>query len=557
MTRLSVLVLLATTLALTPCVARANPPPDAVLRPGLDLRLTQLLGDDAWRQPLEGAYRFDHLEVTPTGARFLLRAPLGTTAATLELTHPAATPDAPARSASFAITPRLIASDPAIARILAAATASIVARDRGAFWSAPPRPPPPPPEAPPPPAPAPTWPVALLAALAVAALAAAWTRLPIDPAVKVTHVLPVGLQSLIFLYWSLYWPPLGRQLTVVALQVLFAYALDLALSYARTRRLVLSFGPLPVVLSTNLFIVFAPAHAAMHALPIAVAIASRHLFRRDDRPIFNPSALGLAVLGVLNLLWPALGDPDVAQEFALAPSMAELLLALALIVQLRLPVVLVAAGVVMGLAGRNELSDLIIFMPTWPPVLLVAVLLATDPATIPRTNPGRLLSGLALGVAMGALGAALTRAGYSDFYGKVLPVPLVNLLAPEFDRLGATMVRAVPALGRALDPRYNRRHVALWLAVMVVAVIGNKYQWFDPNLHAYNRTPCLVRNDEGRLRCQENPLFCEGFRVDLELWCWRAGAPRPPAVPAALSPPAVPPAGPALPRGADTPPGGR
>lgn len=507
--------------------AFADPvPPDAVLRPGLDRALRSLIATTGWQTELEGGYRFDRLEVAADHARFDLVARDGSPAGSLLLVHPTATTPPAARSSSFAIIARPTAPDPTVERLLARASADIIAHDRGDFWAvvAPPRAPPTDADTPD----RPIWPFALLAAIIALALTLRLSRFRIEPEVKFTHVLPALIQVVIYAYWSLYWRPLLDQFPVIGLQILFAYALDLTLSWARTRRWHLTFGPLPIVLSTNLFIQFHPSEAAVHALPIAIAIASRHIFRRDGRPLFNPSALGIAVLGALNLLWPALGDPDIALEFAIAPNMAELLLAAALIVQVRIPVVLISAGVALGIFAHNQFADFSTFMPSWPPVLLVLVLLATDPATMPRTNPGRLLSGLAFGLAMAITGHALTVSGQNDFYGKVLPLPFINALAPQFDRLGAALTRRLPRATDLLDPRCNRLHIAVWLAAMSLSIVLHKQNWFDAPLQSANRTPCLITRSDTPTACDLNPLFCEGFRVDLELQCWLAGAPRPP-----------------------------
>ncbi len=501
-------------------------PADAVLRPGLDRAFHSLIATTGWQTELEGGYRFGSLTIAPDHARFDLLAPDGSPAGSLELLHPDAAPPTAARSSSFPMLSHPTRPDPIVERLLARASADIIAHDHGDFWAvvAPPRAPPAATDAPD----RPLWPFALFAALAAIALALRFSRLRIDPEVKFNHVIPALIQVVIYAYWLLYWPPLSHHLPVIGLQILFAYALDLSLSWARTRRWHLTFGPLPIVLSTNLFIQFHPAETAVHFLPIAIAIASRYVFRRDGRPMFNPSGLGLATLGAINLLWPALGDPDIAMEFALPPNMAELLLALALVVQLRIPVVLISTGVALGIFAHNQFADFSTFMPSWPPVLLVLVLLATDPSTCSRTNPGRLCSGFAFGLAMAVTGHYLTVSGLNDFYGKVLPLPFINALAPQFDRLGAAITRRLPRAADLLDLRHNRLHIAAWLVAMSLSVALQKHAWFDAGLQSANRTPCLITPADAPPDCELNPLFCQGFRVDLELECWLAGAPRPP-----------------------------
>ncbi|MCB9789087.1 MAG: hypothetical protein H6744_20615 [Deltaproteobacteria bacterium] len=507
-------------LAMAPAPVRASPPPPSarpMLPPGLDHSLRALLGEGAWRTPLEAGYRFERLDVSESDARFHLVRPDGTAAGNLRLVEPGGAPTGALRSHSFAVLIEAPTSpDPVSARLLEAAADAVVRNDHGGFWHNLP-----PPAAPPvePDVPPPRWPLLLAGLLALAGLAAVATRLPrlqIEPNIKVTHILPSAIQATIYLYWGLYWRPLTDHLPLIGIQLVGAYALDIAFSYLRERRWRASFGPVPIVLSTNLFIQFTWAHAAAHALPIAVAILSRHLFRRDGHPIFNPSALGIAVLGVINLLWPALGDPDIAIEFALAPSMTEVLLLLALVVQLRIPVVLVSLGVFVGLDLHNHFASFSTFTPSWPPVALVAMLLATDPATIPRTGAGRLCSGLVFGLGMGLVGHWLTVHGLNDFYGKVLPLPLVNLAAPWFDRVGRRLTSRLSLL----HPRFNKAHIVLWLAVVSYGLYRDKRFGISEHDLYQDHVPCLVRPPAGQPLCPSNPLFCQPFRFDLELACW-------------------------------------
>ena len=89
----------------------------------------------------------------------------------------------------------------------------------------------------------------------------------------------------------------------------------------------------------------------------------------------------------------------------------------------------------------------------WLPFLLVLVAfaLATD-ATMSWTVRHRLVLGfgpvpITLGMHLFAQFSpvdwhALEASGRSDFYAKVIPTPLLNVLAPTFDRLGDALVAA-------------------------------------------------------------------------------------------------------------------
>jgi hypothetical protein len=367
--------------------------------------------------------------------------------------------------------------------------------------------------------------LAALLAILLAVRARTEGRRVIERQVKVTHVLPASIQTVIYAYWGLYWPLLHDYLPALGLQVVFALLLDAVVGLAVHRRWRASFGPLPIVLSTGLFIQFASASWMMTYAAITVAILSKSLLRRDGRPVFNPSALGVSVVGLVNLIWPSLGNGDIALAFHLPPNMGEVIVLLALVVQLRLPIVTVTLAATAGLVAHDLLADIHVFSPFWSPVTLVVVLLATDPATSPRSAGGRLLYGLTLGLGMGYTGELLTVLGQSDFYGKVLPLPVVNALAPSFDRAAAWLSRFavgpdLRALRAALQPRWNRVHVGLWLGIFALGLSARgKVSAFDGPSHLQNGTRFL-RTSEAGASCTNNPLYCKPFSLTEEARCW-------------------------------------
>lgn len=333
---------------------------------------------------------------------------------------------------------------------------------------------------------------------------------------KGTHALPAAVQALLFAYWGVYWRPVREHLPALIFQLLFAYALDGLLSLARRKRWELSFGPFPIVLSANLFAMFAPAELDASLAMISLALLSKAFLLRDDgKHIFNPSAFGITVVGLFwlgaNLPWRG----DVSSQLNLAPNMAELILLLGLIVQLRVRTVLLTAGACLGLTLTHGLTRLVHFGPFWPAVLIIITLLATDPATIPKTGPGRALAGLSLGLAMPLAGAAVAAfTGGWDYYGKVLLIPAMNLLAPTFDRLG----RWLPA---AFDFRFTRWHVAAWFLLAAAAIgFGSKMHRREEELHQSARTPLVRANDDGTVSCARNPVFCRPFTFIDEAKLW-------------------------------------
>lgn len=479
-----------------------------------------------------GAPRFEALELGRTEIRARVAGAEGEAALVLRDGRCAGA--GAERTASFHVT-REGARSPALDGALGRLAERVRANDDGTFWRHSVGPDE---ESGDDDAPASPWTAALvlLGALSLVLLLG-WTLLGGERAIsghlRATHLLPSFLQLLLLAYFGLYWPRLGAAVPWIGLEVVFAYALDAALSFGLRRHWRLSFAPLPVVLSTNLFVQFPPDDLAMPFLAVALAIGSKHLLVRggwrDGRHVFNPSAFGLAAIGLLSLPFPALGSGDVANAFALGPNMSELILVVAVLAQLRVPVVLVSLGAFAGLAASDlAIVPLTSFVdrgappPEWAPVLLVLALLLTDPATIPRTGAGRLLSGLATGFAIGAVSLGLTAAGHSDFYSKVLPVPFANLAAPLFDRAGVRLEAAarLRPLALALTPRWNKAHVAVWLATVALVLAARKPYRFDPETQAENRTRFLTAAPGEHPTCAENPLFCEAFSFGPELASW-------------------------------------
>src|SRR6185295_2064762 len=74
--------------------------------------------------------------------------------------------------------------------------------------------------------------------------------------IKFTHALPASLQVVLFTYWSLHWDQVLPYLPVIAFQLLFAYAFDFLLNWSLRRPYSPGLGPVPVVLSMNLFVWF-------------------------------------------------------------------------------------------------------------------------------------------------------------------------------------------------------------------------------------------------------------------------------------------------------------
>jgi hypothetical protein len=346
--------------------------------------------------------------------------------------------------------------------------------------------------------------------------------------IQITHFLPASLQLVIFAYWSLYWREMAEIGPMIALEVLAALLLDALLHLWREKKLVLTGGALPITLSTNLFVIFAPNGAWLSLVAVSLALLTKHFVRSSRGHVFNPSAIGLLVVGIVTLLLPQLGYGDTAYEFALAPNTTELILILALVVQLRLPVVLVSIGAFLGLHLTGRLYGQVSFDPVWPPIALVITLLVTDPATQPKTPVGRLLFGLLAGVLMRVCGDLLQTYLNQDFWGKVGGVALANLCVPWIDAAVAKLPQRGSDLYGVLAPKLNPLHIALWWFLMVSNLLQTDgktellhYSRGVQEAHVRNGTPFVQPTADGKeVRCKENPLLCDGFTFQTELACW-------------------------------------
>lgn len=353
--------------------------------------------------------------------------------------------------------------------------------------------------------------------------------IPIQLHVRMPHLVQLSVQLCVFLYWQLYFPDARTQLAVLFELAVFGFAVDAAASFARYRSWRVTLGPIPVVLSANLFVWFRGPDAWVSYVIVALGVASKHLLQRGGRHIFNPSAFGVSVVALPCLLFPDLfGEYDLAHALNLAPNMVEVILVLALIAQLEVPVVLITIGAALVTVLPTGLLGSVFFarpyMPEvlFAPILLGITLLVTDPATTPRTPAGKLLFGAAYMGAFALLGTLLNLTPVNNFWAKMLPIPMLNWLAPRFDALVARRPRLAHPW---LDLRHNRRHVAGW-AVAVAAVVlfsSVKAKLFERDLHGVHRTrfvAVVAVDGAARATCEDNPVFCRPFSFARELGLW-------------------------------------
>jgi Na+-translocating ferredoxin:NAD+ oxidoreductase RnfD subunit len=293
------------------------------------------------------------------------------------------------------------------------------------------------------------------------------------------HYIQMCCQLSIYAYWGWFWPPVYPFAPLLVGQLVFAYAFDLLLAWTRRQEFLLGFGPVPVILSINLFLWFKDEWFVWQFVLVAVGFLGKAFVRweRDGRRvhIFNPSAFTLAIFALVLLATGTTNSHTWAEEivttFGMGPLAYFQMFMAGLIVMYFFATTPVTASAAITLFGASALYMAVTGVPYFvdseipAAVFLGLLLLVTDPATSPRTPLGRVIFGVLYGVGVFALYGLLGALGQPTFYDKLLAVPLLNLLVPTIDRLVRQLgtPRLLDRIGFAGTPgRYNLAHMAVW-----------------------------------------------------------------------------------------------
>ncbi len=265
-----------------------------------------------------------------------------------------------------------------------------------------------------------------------------------DP--KPVHYVQFMMHSLIYAYWGWYWPEVYRHIPLILAQIVFAYALNMLLGWFRKDTWILGFGPIPIILSTNLFMWFRDDWFALQFLMIAVGVFGKEFlkWKRDGQMvhIFNPSAFGLFVFSVGLILThstPITWSQQIALTFHSPPNIYLEIFCVGLVVQALFSVTLVTLSAaamlfVMNLIYTRATGVYFFVDSTIPPAVFLGLhLLVTDPATSPRSTSGKILFGAGYGASVFGLYALLNGIGAPSFYDKLLCVPPLNLTVRAID----------------------------------------------------------------------------------------------------------------------------
>ena len=288
------------------------------------------------------------------------------------------------------------------------------------------------------------------------------------------------VQSTIYVAWGWYWHAVVHELPLVVVQIAYLYAFDALLSWSRGRPWRLGFLPLPILLSTNLFMWFKDDWYFFQFAMISIGALGKEFIRweRDGKKthVFNPSSFGLSVVslvliatGTTHLTWGV----EIATTLGAPPHIYLHIFLLGLIVQYFFSVTLVtlsaaATLVALNLAflwatGTHQFVDTNIPIA----VFLGLHLLVTDPSTSPRTDVGRVIFGALYALATWLLYVVLLEYDLPEFYDKLLPVPILNLSVRAIERWtrGGTFERIRRWESAVGARKLNFAHMGVWVAL--------------------------------------------------------------------------------------------
>ena len=295
-----------------------------------------------------------------------------------------------------------------------------------------------------------------------------------------SHYIQSSLQLCIYAYWGWHWREVYAELPLIASQLVFLYAVEALLSWTRGRPWKWGFGPVPIVLSTNVFIWFIDDWYVLQFLLVLTGALGKEFIRwkRDGRKvhIFNPSAFPLCLCSLLLILTGSTGltrGVEIASTLFRPPHIYLEIFVLGMVVQYFFAVTLVtlstAAVLVLLNVVYTQVTGVYFFLDTniSAAVFLGFHLLVTDPKTSPRSNGGKVVFGLMYGLSIAALYLLLGKAGAPQFYDKLLPIPLLNLCVRWIDRVaeGGLLGRLARWEARFDPRRLNLAHMGAWVAL--------------------------------------------------------------------------------------------
>jgi len=304
-----------------------------------------------------------------------------------------------------------------------------------------------------------------------------------------SHYIQASVQLCVYAHWGWYWRDVYSEIPLILSQLVFLYAFDALLSWSRGRDWRVGCGPLPIVLSTNVFIWFKDDLYAYQFLLVAVGAMGKEFVKwnREGRRthIFNPSAFTLSLFSIVLIATGTTHHTrgiEIASTLALPPHIYLEIFLLGLVVQYFFSVTLMtfsAAGVLLLMNQLYQWSTgTYAFVDTNIPIaiFLGLHLLMTDPSTSPRSNLGRVIFGGLYGLANFVLYWLFERWGVPEFYDKLLPVPFLNLSVQAIDRVAKSglLGRFTRWEANFQPRRLNLVHMACWATLFLTLLVGGK-----------------------------------------------------------------------------------
>jgi len=340
---------------------------------------------------------------------------------------------------------------------------------------------------------------------------------------RAVHYVQFVMHSSIYVYWGYYWREVYHDIPLIVAQIVFVYALDMLVCWSRRDKWVLGFGPLPIVLSTNLFLWFKPNWFFLQFLMIATGVLCKEFitWQKDNRRahIFNPSSIGLFLfsLGLIlthstHITW----GEEIAVSQQIPPYIYLELFGLGLVVQYLFSVTLVtlsaaAALYALNLVYTHATGGLYFFVDSSIPagVFLGLHLLITDPATSPKKNFGKIIFGGAYGAMVFGLYWLLGAVGAPTFYDKLLCVPALNLTIRALDRASFALDRYVH-FPQWTPKRTNLAFMGIWIGLFTVMYTtgflgshhpGQDMSFWQQKCAAGKGKACTVWEDSMNIAC--------------------------------------------------------
>ena len=298
-------------------------------------------------------------------------------------------------------------------------------------------------------------------------------ELTLEVVIRTPHWMQTLAQGALLVWWGTFVDMVQLWAPMILAQLLLAVAVEGLFALTRRGRYAVGLGVVPVIFSVNLFLWFTGAWFFFQFAMVVLVYAGKEFIRWQldgrSRHIFNPSALALSVAAVALI---ATGSTEItlgieiAQSQFIPPQMFLVIFLAAVPAQLLFGVAMMTMPAVLTILGfgllYHSLTGIYFFYDAFIPVsvFLGLHLLFTDPATSPRSDGGRILFGLIYGTGVVTSAAILDAIGAPNFYDKLLPVPILNLLAPRLDRAANCLGEKLSAMGRLQVPGGARRRVA-------------------------------------------------------------------------------------------------